>query len=170
MGVPGGNSPAPSISLQCGPHTESTATLPEARGDTAASVPGHTARLGLGAGRGHKLLNQRTGMSLYVPVPSQARMLVRRVLLREPASLRGRGAPACSLVHSGSQPPWARGAGLGVGWGWGSTGGPLQTHQQGRAGETPLLQREQAHALPESAQSAPVPAIHSLPHPITGWK
>lgn len=49
-GPPARPSISPPPQAQCGPHTESHSSLPEAPGDTAASLPGHAARRGWGRG------------------------------------------------------------------------------------------------------------------------
>lgn len=101
-------------------HTpRATAALPEAPCDSAASMPGHAARLGLGEGRSQELLNQRPPCVPACPCPPpRARMLGRwgaplRELSGSRASLRGWRWKA-SPEHLRS-PPGLKGQGFRMG-------------------------------------------------------
>lgn len=102
-------------------HTpRATAALPEAPCDSAASMPGHAARLGLGEGRSQELLNQRPPCvpACPCPPPPRARMLGRwgaplRELSGSRASLRGWRWKA-SPEHLRS-PPGLKGQGFRMG-------------------------------------------------------
>lgn len=81
--------------------------------------------------------------------------------------------PAGAALESGSsaptQPPRAPGAGPSGGGGWGPGAGAEDPFQGTPEGETEEAAADGGRGpSPESAESAPAPAIHSLPRPITG--
>lgn len=152
-------------------HTpRATAALPEAPCDSAASMPGHAARLGLGEGRSQELLNQRPPCVPACPCPPPPGQGCWGGGALLSGSSRG-AVPACGggagkrLLSTSAALQGSRGRASG----WGGLGaGAEDPSQVTLKGGTEAAAEGGTGPAPESAGSAPAPATHSLPRPITG--